>query len=183
MKLCIRFNDIFTSAKDEMLIEKSIVITGFSTLYTAVTENTVCADSTFPSKTYPKILRNIDVLDTNVSKEKIVPSKYLCCRIDLTSFLKSKMLILSYDDTISQHVSYLLAKEISFANGFSQAYIFITCMPDMISFINLTLSSVRSAVLNLKTDVLFPKNTKKEILLGISNKIQDFRRIQTKENR
>ena len=53
--------------------------------------------------------------------------------------------------------TYFLAKAISCANGFSQQYILITCIPEMISFMSLTLSSVLNAVLNLKTDVLLPR--------------------------
>lgn len=59
---------------------------------------------------------------------------------------------------------YLLAIEISLANGFSQVYIFITWMPFTISFIKRTLSSVLKAVRSLKVAVLLPKQTK--IILG-----------------
>lgn len=157
----MRFSDTFTSARDEILIENSIVITGFKTAYMDVTENTVCAERIFPSKTYPKILRNIDVLVTKVSNEYMMPNKYLCCLIDWTSLLQKNVTFYTFNiKVLSCQVTYLLAKEISLANGFSQVYILMTCIPDTISFINLTLSSVRNAVLNLKTEVLFPKNTK-----------------------
>lgn len=53
--------------------------------------------------------------------------------------------------------TYFLAAATRFANGFSHVYILITCIPDMISFISLTLSSVLSAVLSRKTDDFLPK--------------------------
>lgn len=53
--------------------------------------------------------------------------------------------------------TYFLALATKAANGFSHVYILITCIPEMISFIRRTLSSVLMAVFNLSADVFFPK--------------------------
>jgi len=50
----------------------------------------------------------------------------------------------------------LRASEIRCANGFSQAYILITWMPTMISFMNLMRSSVLLAVRRRNIDIIFP---------------------------
>ena len=44
----------------------------------------------------------------------------------------------------------LLRLATSLAKGFSQVYILMTLIPEMISFITLMRSSVRAAILNLK---------------------------------
>lgn len=67
--------DTLTSANEEILIEKRIVITGFRAVYTAATEKAIWAVKIFPSRTNPRILIKIDVLVTKLSKEKIVPSR------------------------------------------------------------------------------------------------------------
>uniref|UniRef100_A0A1B0BLW3 Uncharacterized protein n=1 Tax=Glossina palpalis gambiensis TaxID=67801 RepID=A0A1B0BLW3_9MUSC len=54
----------------------------------------------------------------------------------------------------------------------SHAYILITCIPDIISFIRRTRSSVRKAVRKRKTEVFLPKyacNGKKSIIIATPN--------------
>lgn len=65
--------------------------------------------------------------------------------------------------------TYTLAKDTSFAKGFSQVYILITWIPEIISFINRTRSSVRIAVFNLNIDVRFPNQAEinKIILINL----------------
>lgn len=58
--------------------------------------------------------------------------------------------------------TYLRAREIRWANSFSQAYILITWMPTIISFINLTRSSVLLAVRRRYVDSIFPKYADKD---------------------
>jgi hypothetical protein len=58
--------------------------------------------------------------------------------------------------------TYLRAREIRWANSFSQAYILITWMPTIISFMNLTRSSVLLAVRRRYVDSIFPKYANKD---------------------
>lgn len=59
--------------------------------------------------------------------------------------------------------TYLRAKATSLANGFSHVYILITWIPEIISFISRTLSSVLMAVLKRKDEVFFPSHPVGEI--------------------
>jgi len=52
--------------------------------------------------------------------------------------------------------THFLACRTRSANGFSHVYILITWMPEIISSINLTLSSVLGAIFNRNSDVFFP---------------------------
>lgn len=56
--------------------------------------------------------------------------------------------------------SYFLAYCIRFENGFSHVYILIICIPEIISSINLTLSSVLWAVLIRNSEAFFPSQPK-----------------------
>jgi len=62
---------------------------------------------------------------------------------------------LTKHDALTVLISRLRASEIRCANGFSQAYILITWMPTMISFMNLMRSSVLLAVRRRNVDIIF----------------------------
>lgn len=63
--------------------------------------------------------------------------------------------------------SYFLACSTRLAKGFSQVYILITCMPEMISSINWILSSVFLVVLDRISDIFLPiQPVNKTIVLG-----------------
>jgi hypothetical protein len=66
--------------------------------------------------------------------------------------------------------TYLRAREIRWANSFSQAYILITWMPTIISFINLTRSSVLLAVRRRYVDSIFPKYADKDNKVWLTTK-------------
>lgn len=59
--------------------------------------------------------------------------------------------------------TYFLAYCTKYAKGFSQVYILITCIPEMISFIKRTLSSVLMAVFSRSSEVFFPSQPTNEI--------------------
>lgn len=61
------------------------------------------------------------------------------------------------------YYTYLLAISTRDEKGFSQVYIFITCIPEIISFISLTLSSVRVAIFNRNEEVFFPNHPGKSM--------------------
>jgi hypothetical protein len=87
----------------------------------------------------------------------LFPYSYLCLVLtewqSITSHAHNSYLVLD---------TYLRAKETRCENGFSQAYIFITWMPTIISFINLIRWSVLFAVRRRNVDVILPKKAKKK---------------------
>lgn len=56
---------------------------------------------------------------------------------------------------LSNH-TYFLVYFMRFPKGFSHVYILITCIPEMISFINRILSSVFFAVCKRNLEIIFP---------------------------
>lgn len=60
----------------------------------------------------------------------------------------------------SYNISYFLAYFVRLLKNGSQVYIFITCKPEIISFIKCILSSVLMAVFNRISEVFDPNHTK-----------------------
>lgn len=56
--------------------------------------------------------------------------------------------------------THFLACRTRYAKGLSHVYILITWMPEIISFIRRTLSSVLGAIFNRNSEVFFPNQTK-----------------------
>lgn len=57
----------------------------------------------------------------------------------------------------AETIAYLRVQLTSFENGISHVYILMTCIPEMISFISRTRSSVLIAVFSRYSDVFFPR--------------------------
>lgn len=71
---------------------------------------------------------------------------------------------------ILNNITNFLMYFISFAKGFSQVYILITCIPEIISFIKHILLSVILAVFNRVRDIFFPnqsENKTNSLLINI----------------
>lgn len=70
--------------------------------------------------------------------------------------------------------AYFRAFSTKLANGFSHVYILMTCIPEMISFIRRTLSSVLMAVFRRNIDVILPNQTKTQVLALLRTKINSI---------